>query len=202
MCLPFASGMSSLFFTLCHMPPALCGPVRFYLLFVSDIWFGLECVWFVFLILYILPHATGLVWSYKVLPSFCPRPSGLVWCVFHMGQGHKGQHNECEKAGVSEVMGGIRVYLMQAVPSLDVLKALCVCPLIRSKMVKCSPLCATVFSYMYSWKKVASPYTPQHCVCVTVVGGSAMVPTCSQFCFSFTFFLSCTDPPSDRQNVW
>ena len=85
LCLPFAFGMSSLFLTYCHMPLAWCGPVRFYLLFVSDIWFGLVCVWLVFFILYILPHATVLVWSYEVLPSFCLRLSGLVWCVFPYG---------------------------------------------------------------------------------------------------------------------
>ena len=77
--------VSDIWLGLVHMPLAWCGPVRFYLLFVSDIWFGLVCVWLAFFIFYILPNATGLVWPYEVLPSSCLRPSGLVWCVFPYG---------------------------------------------------------------------------------------------------------------------
>ena len=84
---------------LCLMSLALCGPVGFYILFVSDIWWWVVS-WFEHVLLssYVkclhlltlgtcsvpdacplpstlrpLPHVSGLVWSCRVLPSFCLR---------------------------------------------------------------------------------------------------------------------------------
>jgi len=49
----------------------------------------------------------------------------------------------------------------------------CVCLFIRTKMAKCAPMCSIVFFGTYSWDKVQCPCTAQHCVCETVLGGSA-----------------------------
>ena len=119
---------------LCLMSLALRGPVRFYLLFVSDIWWWVVS-WFVHVLLPSSVICKHLLRSGNLLCASC-MPSALhssALCLmslalcgpggfyilfvsghlvrfgvyFHMGQSHKGQHNECEKAGVSEVMGGI-----------------------------------------------------------------------------------------------
>ena len=72
-------------------------------------------------------------------------------------------------------MDCICVCLAQIVPSLDVLKGFRACLLKRRKMVICFPVCSTDVSYTYSYDKVHSPCTAQHCTCETVVGGSAIV---------------------------
>ena len=94
LCLSSAFVMCLLLSALCHMPLALCCPVRFYLLFVSGICF-VFVAWFEHVLLpsciiccYLcpLPLVTCLVWACGVLPSFflsCPPLSAL--CVVMWG---------------------------------------------------------------------------------------------------------------------
>ena len=107
-------------------------------------------------------HSLPSVWSCWVVPSLCP---GACVCV-------------CSYVLLlCSALCCLLLLLLQYVAlccHLTTCEGLvCVCLFIRTKMAKCAPMCSIAFFDTYSWDKVQCPCTAQHCVCETVLGGSA-----------------------------
>ena len=133
---------------LCLMSLALCGPVWFYLLFVSDIW----CVSVPSCVICCnnCLRSCNLPCAQCMPFALCPPLSAL--CVVLWGGVFALPRLLC----VCVLMCCFYVLLSAAfcffccnmLPSAAIrrlAKGLCVCLFIRTKMAKCAPLCSTVF---------------------------------------------------------
>ena len=163
------------FSALCLMSLALCGPLRFYLLFVSDIW----CVSVPSCVICCnnCVHSCNLPCAQCMPFALCPPLSAL--CVVLWGGAFALPRRLCVCSYVLLLCSlcCLLLPLLQYVAlccHLTTCEGLvCVCLFIRTKMAKCAPMCSIDFFDTYSWDKVQCPCTAQHCVCETVLGGSA-----------------------------
>ena len=83
-------------------------------------------------------------------------------------------------------------YPAQAGFSLDVLKFFFAVPPGTQENGKGSSMFAVVWFYKSSLSKLQGPCTVLHCLCVTLMGGSAIAVSCLHLCAPFPIFLSGT----------
>ena len=141
-------------------------------------------------------HSLPSVWSCGVVPSLCPGPCVCVCvCVFL-----------CVASMFCSLLpfASSLAICCPVLPSDDLRRAcVCVCLFIRTNMAKCAPMCSIVF-FLIRIRGIK--FNVRALLNIAFARrswvGAPSFGCDHNICFFFTFFLSSTDPHSDRQNVW